>query len=107
MNAAAFVQVVILATAGVACLLVVARKIAPASMRRVQAALARFFAQPTRVRPLRAFGAWLQPRDGQAGHCGSGGGGGCSSCGGCAGAASSGDGARPLEFVRKPASRTR
>jgi hypothetical protein len=106
MNAAAVLQVIILAVAGLACVTVVARKIAPASMRRLQVALAGFL-HATRARPLRAFGAWLQPRAEQRGGCGSAGGSACSSCGACASPASPTDDARPLEFVRKAASRTR
>ena len=105
MNAASILQALILAAAGLACLWVVARKIAPAAMRHVQVTLARSLGQSTRARPLRAIGAWLQPREAQLGGCGSGGG--CSSCGGCSTAATPVEGARPLEFVRKPASRTR
>lgn len=76
------IQAVLLAAVLTYSLLVTMRKLAPEPTRRLLGRVSAWLDRPSRARPIRRVGRWLQPAEARSGSCGSGDG--CGTCGGCA-----------------------
>lgn len=82
MSAGLLAQYTVIALLVAASLLQTARKLAPKSTQRAQAALAAPLLRPQRSALAQRVGRFLQPKGAPAGHCGDSGDG-CNTCGTC------------------------
>ncbi|WP_322107107.1 DUF6587 family protein [Paraburkholderia sp. J41] len=98
MSAGLVAQYAVIALVVIASLLHTARKLAPKSAQRVQAALAAPLLRPQRSAFAQRVGRLLQPKRASAGHCGDSGDG-CSTCGTCGPSSpSNASGEQPMTF---------